>query len=201
MPSLNQYDERRPVSVKPFATCGVLYGFLTNVNTATGTACGHLPAGGSTPPTERIVFGANAPRPGRASKFVTDEYNSSFYDYTKVATLKADGWRLTRPSIRRARTSPRSTCVYVTPAPGFKYAWNMPASLLGFIGGDLSRLGIKLAARTDKDLVFGANQKPPKAFKADGSTTYSTFYDESLALPEGWASAGVGGRETISVSE
>jgi hypothetical protein len=89
----------------------------------------------------------------------------------------------------------------VTLAAGVKYAWNMPASLHGLISADLTKLGIKAADKTEKDLVFGSRTKPPKAFKADGSTTYCTFYDPSIAIPTGWASAGASGGEQITVDE
>lgn len=200
MPSTNQYDSRRPVAVKPFATCGILYGFLTNVNAATSTSCGHVDMSGGTLPVN-LVFGASAPQPGRASKLVSDEYNSSFYDHASAAALRAAGWRLSRPTIRRARSGPRSKCVYVTLAAGVKYAWNMPAALHGLISADLTGLGIRAADATEKDLVFGARNKPPKAFKGDGATSYTTFYDPSVTLPTGWASAGSGGREQVGVDE
>lgn len=204
MPSLNQYEGRVANSVVPFATSGIRYGFLTNVNAATRTACGHAAVDMAALPSN-IVFGANAPKPGRASKLVADEYNSSFYDFSKYAALKADGWRMTRPTIRRARSSPRSKAVYVTVGAdgdgngGVKYTWQMPDALYSKIGAARTALGIRDATSDDRNLVWGPSlPRPSRATKVEGTDTLSTFYDPSNALPTGWASTGSGGRESIS---
>ena len=126
------YDSKREVFVVPFTGAGISYGFLTNVAAAIGTACGHtavnrtaLPAG--------LVFGANAPKPGRASRRRATGVDSTFYAIGSVASLRTAGYTLTAPTIRRGRPTVASRAVFVT-VDGIKYAWRMPAATYTKIG-------------------------------------------------------------------
>lgn len=202
MPSTNQYDSRRSVYVQPFPNSPILYGFLTNCKAATSTACGHIAVDPANLP-QNIVFGCNAPKPGRASRLNADEYDGSFYDWNNYAALKADGWRLSKPFVRLPKTTSRSLTVYAsTNSTGtangpIKYAWTMPISLYTKIEADLAGLGINLPNGDDIDLVWGLSApKLPKVSKqvvgAGGVDNLSTQCAPSRLdnLPSGWATGG-----------
>ncbi|WNZ24847.1 hypothetical protein HJG54_19670 [Leptolyngbya sp. NK1-12] len=191
----NVYESRREVWVTPFTGAGIKYGFLTNVSTAVGTACGHTAVDRANPPVG-LVFGANAPKPGRASKRRADGIDSTFYDISKVSTLRSGGYSLTAPTIRRGRATVASKAVYVD-LNGVKYAWRMPLVTYNKIADDRAVLGIEDADQNDRDLVWGARfPKPPKAAKTiiTGSSVdvISTFVDPASIdnLPAGWSTAG-----------
>lgn len=194
--ALNVYDTRRRVYVTPFAGSTVRYGFATNCLQSVSADCGHTPVDPGNIPTG-LVFGANAPKPGRASKKEITGTNGSFYDAGNAATLRAAGYTLSLPFIRRAGASENSRTVYVT-INGFNYAWRMPSTTYTRIGGDRAALGIQDATQNDRNLVFGARTpKPPKVSAAIGSDIISTFGDPSIVdnLPDGWA---ISGREYIN---
>lgn len=189
----NVYETKRKVSVEPFAGVNIQYGFMTNVANAVSAACGHQPIGATTPPG--LVFGANAPKPGRASRKRADGNDSTFFDYAVYFQLIQDGWSIKLPRRRRGGVGRNSRAVYVTVA-GIKYAWNMPNHTRTSIGADFAGLGISEATANDGDLVWGASSpKPPVAKKVQvgegGTDTISTFVDPARAdtLPEGWTSS------------
>lgn len=189
----NSYDSRDLVWVTPFGGSSIKYGFLTNAPAATRTACGHNAIAADYP--TGLVIGANAPKPGRASKRTATGTNGSFYDIGQRATLRTDGWSLTYPKIRRGSTGANSNAVYVN-LGSIKYAWRMPKTTYTKVGGDRAVLGIEDATSNDTDLVWGASYpKPPKASKvevgADGTNVISTFVDTSAvdSLPDGWSTS------------
>lgn len=191
--ALNVYENKRRVSVEPFAGSTIQYGFATNVSAATSTACGHQPVGAGTP--AGLVFGANAPKPGRASRKRADGTDSSFFDYAVYLQLLEDGWSIKLPRRRRGGIGRSSRAVYVT-VNGIKYAWNMPQTTRDKIGADFAGLGINEATANDADLVWGASSpKPPVAKKVQvgegGTDVISTFVDPARAdnMPEGWTSS------------
>lgn len=184
------YDDRLRVFVEPFQGTPVKYGFPSNVDAAVATACGHQQITGD---VVGLVFGANSPKPGRASrKNAAGESQSSFYDFAVYFQLIEDGWSVSLPKRKRGGTTARGRSVYVT-VNGIKYAWNMTNRQAQRIG-DLAGLGIEQATNNDTDLVFGASQpKPPSARKVEvgegGTDVISTFVDPTRAdnLPEGWS--------------
>ncbi len=193
-----RYGAREEVCVTPYTGSTIKYGFLTSVKESTQTALGHLAVNRAALP-QGLVFGANAPKPGRASQTTATGSESSFYDITKAAELKADGWRLGFPSVRRGKTGRKSVCVYVT-LEGVKYAWMQNSETHALLAADASALGLELGTSDDIDLVWGARfPQPPRASKTGADNrTVSTFIDPSKAddLPPGWAS---GSREFIQV--
>jgi hypothetical protein len=201
MASLNQYDSRTLVSVKPFANAGIVYGFKTNVNDAVRAALGHTPVDLANAPAT-LVIGANSPKPGRATKRTADEYNSSFYDYENYGTLRADGWAASLPNRRRGSVGANSRAVYVT-VNTVKYAWKMPIGLYDALAATRSQLGITDATSNDTDLVWGASFPKPTRVSATivgtgGTNVLSTFCDPTRLdnLPAGWAAAG---RELVTL--
>lgn len=189
------YESKREVYVTPFTGATLKYGFLTNVTTSVGTACGHTAVDRANLPTG-LVFGANAPKPGRASKRKADGVDSTFYDIGSVSALKTAGYSLTLPSIRRGRPAVASKAVYVD-LEGVKYAWRMPLRTYSKIAADRTVLGIEDATQNDRDLVWGARYpKPPKAAKTiiAGSEVdvVSTYVDPAAidSLPAGWSASG-----------
>lgn len=188
MASLNVYDPKIAVWVTPFTGAGIKYGFLTNVVASVRTDCGHNVVGATTPTA--LVYGANAPKPGKASKRTASGNQGSFYSIGQRAALRAEGYSTTRPTIRRGGSGEASTAVYVTMG-GIKYAWRMPNRLYTRIFSEASALGIELATSNDRDLVWGSTPRPPKARKVEGNNILSTYVDPSRvdSLPEGWSTS------------
>ena len=199
----NVYESRRQVWVTPYTGSAIKYGFLSNVASAVGTSCGHNPITGALP--TGLVFGANAPKPGRASKRRTNGVDSTFYDIGSATALRAGGWALSRPFIRRGRAGAASRAVFVNIADAdggaavIKYAWNMTLHTYTKIAADRAGLGIEDATGNEEDLVWGLRPpKPPKARRTtvsgDSADTVTTYCDPTRtdSLPAGW---GISGRE------
>jgi len=186
---MGKYDDRYPVSVVPFNGSTIRYGFKTNIDTGDGQVLGHVAATDTN--QQGLVFGANSPKPARASRKRATGTTSSFIDWNAIAAARTQGWSIGKASIRRGGTTAKSRVVAVT-FQGITYAWNMPNDTYANIGaGDLQTLGVRDTDTNDTDLVFGADSpKPPKAVFDAGENIYSTFYDPTNGtLPEGWSSA------------
>lgn len=189
----NVYRDRDLVYVTPFANSTIKYGFMTNVDAGTQAILGHVGVTGTYP--VGLVIGANAPKPGRASKETATGTESSFIDAGAVAEARAAGWKIRPGKIRVSGSSTRSKTVYVLHEAN-KLAWRMPARLYAKITeAERTALGIKDGTNTDLDLVFGVRypQLPrvgKKTFGTDGTDTLSTFVDPSKldSLPAGWGS-------------
>lgn len=197
--ALNRYNSRDEVYVNPFQGSGINYGFLTNVNQERRGVLGHTAVDRAALPPA-IVFGANAPKPGRASRKFADGHASSFYDIAQVSALRTAGWSLTKPFIRRTRASDLASTRYVT-IQGVKYAWQLNETTATRIGGDAAALGLQVPTQNDRDLVFGASYpKPPRAVRVSDTggsqDTVSTYVDPSRtdSLPAGWR---IQGREFV----
>ena len=187
----NPRAARTRVFVTPFTGSVVNYGFPTNADAATKAALGHETVTNTTP---NLVFGANTPKPGRASK----GGNNSFYDIGKIASLKTAKWVLTPPKRRPQKSSAKSKAVFITLEGGVKYAWKMPAATYAAIGADRAGLGIQDCVTSEKDYVTGTSQPRPTRVRkvittgtGAGATdeTYSTFidFDKIATIPAGWS--------------
>ncbi|MFE4108566.1 hypothetical protein [Almyronema epifaneia] len=191
---MSKYGKRRLVWVIPFNGSPVRYGFLTNIDQAQGTQLGQTAIGGTVP--QGYVFGANSPKPARASKAFASGTVSSFVNAGNIASARQQGWRVGKARLRRGGSRKKSSVVYVT-LGGVNYAWTMPNDTKTKIGGDLAALGIKTTTGQETNLVFGAsNPTPPKAYKTVGTGSsinlISTFYDPQRSLPAGWQAAATG---------
>ena len=184
---MGKYDDKRPVTVVPFNGSSIRYGFLTNIDSGDSQILGHQDAAAAG--QGGIVYGANSPKPARASRKRATGTTSSFIDWNSIAAARTQGWSIGKASIRRGGTTAKSRVVYVT-FQGISYAWSMPNDTYANIGsGDLQTLGVRDSDTNDTDLVFGADSpKPPRAMFDAGENTYSTFYDPTNGtLPEGWS--------------
>jgi hypothetical protein len=178
-----------PVTVTINGYTGLRYGFLSRIREALMDNLGQTKIYSTISDMTGIVFGANSPKPPRASKLFATGYESSFCSSDKIASLKADGWQIKRAKkARMPITTDRSKAYYVT-INGIKRAWNsansatMPTSLI-------TATGIKEATKTETGLIWGASFPFPSKARtvlADGST-YSTFVDPSKedSLPADW---------------
>lgn len=183
---MSRYSQRRPVAVKPIRGLDFSYGFLTNVEAADGTVLGHV---AKDQIQGAVVWGANAPKPARASKQKASGVSSSFISFDAIDAARKAGWRVGKARTRGASNSTATRTVYVT-IEGIKYAWRIP-NVTATNLGDLAQLGIKVADPKDRDLVFGASSpKPPRAKKKKDNSTISTFYDPSVTLPTGFTVVG-----------
>lgn len=121
-----------------------------------------------------VVFGANAPKPARATKEFAQGAISSFCSSNKIDDLKNNNWTVTsKGSIRGIKTAGKTRTVYIDMPGGWKYAWNITAA-----EADLAaELGFKLATGADaRSLVWGVQTpKPPRASKRENGSTTSTF--------------------------
>lgn len=186
---MGKYDDKRPVSVVPFNGSTIRYGFLTNIDGGDSAALGHTDANDRN--QQGLVFGANSPKPSRASRKRATGTTSSFIDWNSITAARQAGWSTGKANIRRGGTTAKTRVVAVT-FQGITYAWNMPNDTFANIGqGNLQTLGVRVTDTNDTDLVFGADSpKPPKAVFDAGDNIYSTFYDPTNGnLPEGWSSA------------
>lgn len=187
---MGRYTKRRLVFVSPFNSSAIKYGFATSIDQSQGTQLGHTPVGDDS--LQGYVFGANSPKPARASKAFASGTVSSFVNAATIAAARTAGWRIGKALLRRGSSTSKTVVAYVT-LEGVQYAWNLPKETQSKIGGDLATLGIKLASGPETDLVFGASKpRPPTASKVIGSgsaiNVISTFYDPSRNLPPGWRS-------------
>lgn len=167
------------VSIKA-GTTTINYGFLTGLKVADRTDFGQIEITNQLPTA--FCFGANAPKPARASKREPTGYVSSFCADDKINTLKDAGYSTTRKRQRSPQLGGLSKTVYIT-IDGIKYAWNTPAIATEPEG--YNSTGIQAATANDLDLVYGAEfPKPPRyATEISGadnlSGTFSTFVDPS----------------------
>jgi len=190
----NKYSKRELVSVTPFTNSGLAYGFRSASDASEKADLGQVAVDMANPPAG-LVIGASAPKPGRASKKFATKVVSSYFDITKLATLKAADWKIVKmPFIRRAKTMVLAKSVKITTG-GIKHAWNMPLETYNAIGAtNLTGLGITDADANDKDLVWGADYpKLPRASTVQtGGNIISTFVDPTKlnSLPTGWFGSG-----------
>ena len=141
-----------------------------------------------------VVFGANSPKPNRASKLFEAGTISSFCSSDKEKTLRAANWVIdSHKSGRRGlKTSGLSRTVFVPMPGGYNYAWNITAAELAEVGV----LGIEEATADSGILVWGSSPKPPRASKMEGGSRVSTFIKPqqsviNAAVEAGWSVKGV----------
>ena len=185
---------RRGEQVEVYVTIGSLkYGFRTtkSVHDSYKAELGQTTYAGST----GVFFGANSPKPPRATKEFASGTIGSYCSTDKVSSLKKNGWTVAnRTRIRGIRTAGKTRTVYVDMPGGWRYAWNITAS-----EADLaSELGFVLATGNDaRELIWGVNYpKPPRASKSEESGTVSTFIKPQnsvieSAINRGWSVSGV----------
>lgn len=151
---------------------GLKYGFRTNkaLHLAHGAVLGqetYVSAAG-------VFFGANSPKPAKASLETASGTVSSFCSTASIDALKTAGWVVTRKnSIRGVKTGGKTRTVYVDMPGGYKYAWNITATEASLA----STLGFVAASGADaSSLIWGVNYpKPPRASKKENGSTTSTF--------------------------
>ena len=150
---------------------GMKYGFLMDQNSFTsfGQVLGIKDAASE----GQVFYGANSPKPPRASKRDNGVTQSGFYDIANAKQLVAAGWRLSSSTRIKSikKTGAAITVAVPTPFSNKDYAWNIPA------GRKTEALALGASEPSDATkLVWGSFPKPPRATirKADG-TTFSTF--------------------------
>lgn len=183
--------DTRVAIVDPYAGSSIKYGFKTNVDSSFASLCGHLPlsASGTVP---GIVFGANAPKPGRATRRRDSGIvDSTYYSWAVLSTIRATaGVSYTSPRRRVSNRQNRRSRPVKTRIESIDYAWNMPLRTFNDLGGALAQLGVEPVTASDTNLVWGASKpKPPVAsFMTNAGRTRTTFISPTRInnLPEGW---------------
>ncbi|MGL5875763.1 MAG: hypothetical protein ACRC2R_25945 [Xenococcaceae cyanobacterium] len=164
------------------------YGFSTQevVHNAHKAALGQTLFAGAA----GVFFGANAPKPAKATFSEATGNVSSYCSTNKIATLKAtQGWSVSIKSrTRGVKTAGKTKTVYVDMPGGWRYAWNITSA-----EADLADdLGFVLAGGADADtLIWGVNNpKPPRASRVTAAGSQSTFVAPSQAKMDAAAAAG-----------
>lgn len=179
---------RRGKQVEVYVNLGNLkYGFKTtkDVHETYKSELGQTAYSGAT----GVVFGANSPKPARATKEFASGSISSYCSTTKIDNLKNNDWVVTsKGSIRGIKTSGKTRTVYLEMPGGWLYAWNITAA-----EADLAQqLGFKLAGGADAgNLVWGVNSpKPPRASKRENGSSTSTFIKPQQSVIDAAVGAG-----------
>lgn len=142
-----------------------------------------------------VFFGANSPKPNRASKEVENGSRiSSWCSSSKINTLQQNEWIISasKSGIRGIKSSGASRTVYV-PMPGaYNYTWNLTATETEHMGV----LGITQATGSTENMVWGSTPKPPRASRRINRSTVSTFIQPKPSIIEaavaaGWTVTGV----------
>lgn len=180
---------RVPVFVE--VTGSIKYGFQASPNsTPYRNALGH------TAYTNQagVFFGANSPKPNRATKTigaagqVAAHTVGSFCDSSKIDTLRADNWIITRTGRRRGlKTSGRSRTVYVEMPGDWNYAWNITADDVDLAAD----LGFAQATAATENLVWGVSYpKPPRASRRMAGANHSSFIRPQASVIDAAIGAG-----------
>lgn len=166
---------------------GIKYGFRTNLVTHTI----YKAELGQTTYTGQagVFFGANSPKPSKASKEILDGTVGSYCSTDKIPALRAANWNVTRKnSIRGIKGAGKTRTVYVDMPGGYKYAWNITAA-----ESDLAaELGFVVATGSEaSSLIWGINYpKPPRASKRESGRSISTFIKPQQSVIEAAITAG-----------
>jgi hypothetical protein len=185
---------RRGETVQVYVTIlgSLKYGFRTNksIHDAYKTELGQTTYAGAA----GVFFGANSPKPAKASKEFASGTVGSFCSTDKISTLRAADWVVTRKNnIRGIKTSGKTRTVFVDMPGGYKYAWNITAAEVSLS----TTLGFEAATGADaSSLIWGINYpKPPRASKKENGSSVSTFIKPQASVIDAAITAGfsVGG--------
>lgn len=168
------------------------YGFLTQqaVHNEVKTVFGQTTYTGAA----GVFFGANSPKPPKATIVKSTGNVSSFCSTAKVKTLlqnRSEYDVSQRSTIRSIGRTGKTTAVMVDMPGGYKYAWRLTNSEADLI----AELGVELATASG-DLVWGSTPKPPRAYKRTAEGLVSTFCKPQqsaidAAIAKGWSISGV----------
>jgi hypothetical protein len=180
---------RRGETSKVYVTIlgGLKYGFRTNkaFHLQHGAILGqdtYVDAAG-------VFFGANSPKPAKATLETSSGIIGSFCSTAKIDDLKAANWTVTRRNrIRGVKTSGKTRTVYVDMPGGYKYAWNITAAEVDLAAD----LGFVAATGADaSNLIWGVNYpKPPRASKKENGSNVSTFCKPQKSVMDAATTAG-----------
>lgn len=174
---------RTPVFVTLTGT--IKYGFQASANsTAHRTALGHTAYTNQS----GVFFGANSPKPNRATKDVSGHSVSSFCDPSKIDALRAADWIITRTGRRRGlKTSGRSRTVFVPMPGGWNYAWNITSDDVDLAAD----LGFAQATASTENLIWGVSYpKPPRATRRISGASHSSFISPAASVIDPAVAAG-----------
>lgn len=142
-----------------------------------------------------VFFGANSPKPPRASKEFADGVESSFCSTANIDKARKDGWTVTKKANRRGvKTAGKTRAVYVDMPGGWKYAWNITQAEAGLS----AELGfVEATGGEASSLIWGVNSpKPPRARKlvaaegTEGGYSVSTFVKPQASVLDAAVAAG-----------
>ena len=183
---------RRGSQVEVYVTLGAAYGNLKYGFRTTQTV--HNSYKGELGQTTYagavgVVFGANSPKPARATKEFASGNISSFCSSDKIDDLKANNWVVNnKGTIRGIKTGGKTRTVFL-PMPGnWNYAWNITAAEADLAGV----LGFQQATASDANsLVWGVNDpKPPRATKRENGSSTSSFIQPKQSIIDAAINAG-----------
>jgi hypothetical protein len=141
-----------------------------------------------------VFFGANSPKPNRATKQSPAGNFSSFCSSSKIKDLRATDWVVTagKSGVRGIKTSGQTRTVYVPMPGGYNYVWNMTAAEIDHA----EELGFTVADAPIDNAVWGSSPKPPRASKRLNGSQVTTFMKPqqsaiATATEKGWSVRGV----------
>lgn len=180
---------RRGETVQVYVTIlnSLKYGFRTNQDfyIAHGEALGQEAYANQA----GVFFGANSPKPAKATKEFSGGSKGSFCSTNKIDDLKLADWIITRKArIRGVKTAGKTRTVYVDMPGGYKHAWNIPAAEMDLA----TNLGFVAATGSDaSSLIWGINfPKPPRALKRTDGVSRSSFIKPMASVIEAAITAG-----------
>lgn len=184
--------ERTLVYVQLAANRGNLkYAFPSGLKSSLRDNFGHVVVTADTP-VANLAIGVNFPKPDRATRKTKGiGFEGSFCADNKISALKQSGFRIVKSrASRRVINNSLVATVYVT-INGLKYAWNFPKDASA--AKAVAALGIEVADKNDKGLIFGASWPRPGVYKIqitgeNSSASFSSFCDPSKedSLEEDW---------------
>ena len=194
------YVSLKPIAGTETSSDTFKYVFLTNIPDSDRLLLGQVAVTDAMRKTATVglVVGCSYPKPSRAGIRSALRYTSSYVDAAKITGLKKIGWRISRARAlpRYVNNSASFVITHYVTINGINYAWNIPkVTEANVTAAVLGQLGHKVPGRTDiAELVFGSEMpRPPRAKTTTGKgediKNNSTFYDPSVALPEGWLNA------------
>lgn len=187
------YSVRTLVSVKiNHQGTELNYGFNSGLKDSLRSDFGQLEITTALP--KNFCFGANSPKPGRASKKTTTGIVGSFCADEKRSALRKSGYSVTRKKVRGVQTDGLAPTYYVT-IGGIKYAWYLTYMTGQVLPSDLiTAAGVKKAKADEQGLVFGADFPRPPRYAREVTINgnpekFTTFIDpEKASTIKDWKS-------------
>lgn len=171
------YNARKWVYVE--IAGGIRYVFPSRIRQTLMNELGQLSTSGLAT-VDKVVVGAQSPKPPKATKSFATGSESSFCSVAKIADLKADGWRISASKVGSYSLDTAFAKSYKITINGIKYAFqssDLPSGMQFPAGFTDPR---DLVDANDTNLIWNPDfPKPPRFSISDGANTISSYCDPS----------------------